>query len=45
MMEAPKEQLKKNEELRKLVEENAFKEKIPLGPKPHNKYLSKFINK
>lgn len=39
------EQKRKNEVMRKIVEENAFKEKIPLGPKPPNKYLSKFLNK
>jgi hypothetical protein len=45
MLDGPKEQIIKNQELKKIVEQNAFKEKMPLGPKPVNKYLSKFINK
>jgi hypothetical protein len=45
MREAPIEQQKKNEKLTKIVQDNAFKEKVPLGPKVVNKYLTKFLNK
>jgi hypothetical protein len=44
-MEAPKEQEKKNQELKKIVEENAFKEKVPLGPRAFDKFLTKFLSK